>query len=78
MFGQTPFLEGMLSKRRHTYGGFQMSRGNFLHGVMLFCQSKREQLIIVFVVLAVAVGAAIILGPHIDSNYNNIIPSGSE
>ena len=55
-----------------------MSRGNFLHGVMLFCQSKREQLIIVFVVLAVAVGAAIILGPHIDSNYNNIIPSGSE
>jgi hypothetical protein len=35
-------------------------------------------LIIGFVVLAVAIGAASLLGPQIDNNYNNIIPSGSE
>ncbi|HEY4870961.1 MAG TPA: hypothetical protein VIJ03_03595 [Candidatus Dormibacteraeota bacterium] len=45
---------------------------------MQFARSKPEPFIIVLLVLAVAAGAAFILGPHIDSSYNNIIPSGSE
>lgn len=45
---------------------------------VLFARFNRERLIIVFVVLAVAIGAASLIGPHIDDNYNNIIPSGSE
>jgi len=46
---------------------------------MRFARSNPRQFITVLLVLGVALGAALILGPHLDNNtYNNIIPSGSE
>ena len=52
--------------------------GNLLERGLLLVRSKREHLITALIVLVVAVAAAVILGPHLDSGYNNIIPSGSE
>jgi hypothetical protein len=51
---------------------------NLLERGLLLIRSKRQPLIVGLIVLVVAVGAAVILGPHPDSGYNNIIPSGSE
>jgi len=50
-----------------------------LDRILRFARSNPRQFIIVLLVIAVAVGAALILGPHFDNSaYNNIIPSGSE
>ena len=50
-----------------------------LDGILRFARSNPRQFITVLLVLGVALGAALILGPHLDNNaYNNIIQSGSE
>jgi len=50
-----------------------------LDGILRFARSNPRQFITVLLVLGVALGAALILGPHLDNNaYNNIIPSGSQ
>lgn len=44
-----------------------------------FARTRPRDFILVLLVLAAALGAALILGPHFgDSVYNNIIPSGGE
>ncbi|MEA2635504.1 MAG: hypothetical protein QOH92_2271 [Chloroflexota bacterium] len=55
-----------------------MPTAKLLNSVLRLIRSKRDQFIVVLVVLAVAVGIAIILGPHVNSGYNNIVPNGSE
>jgi hypothetical protein len=58
-----------------------MSRpvASVLQRILRFARSNPREFITVLLVLAVALGAALILGPHLDNKaYNNIIPSGSE
>jgi len=51
---------------------------NLLNRILGSIRSKWEPFVILLVVLTVVVVAAIILGPHMDSAGNNIIPSGGE
>ena len=45
---------------------------------LLIRRSKVDYALVLAAVIVVAVIAAVILGPHIQNSYNNMVPNGSQ